>query len=503
MSGHDLLSAITCVAHLAFAILVWSRRERSPIAVPLALLFGTAFAYNFSELAFQLSGEPAWHYIDRFSSTFMAVLLFQLASAFVGMQRRMRPLVRACVGLSFVLALSSSFWPGWWKVLCAAGILSMLSSLALLVRHRQQVTDVGERARTELVLAGVAVGAFLALTDLWNNEVSFPMPALGNLGTLIGLALIATATLRLRLLGREVPTLVVAYALLAGLLSVAGYLAAVRFFSHHAGVWFLSGLSSVIVATLLLRELTRAKAAVRARTEHLLGLGRFSAQLAHDLRNPLAALKGSLQFLAVEHEQGRSLDAQTEFLGLMHDQVERMSKVVENYQRLGKVEARPALTSLNELVESVLGMQRFAVGEQVTLRAELDRGLPSCQIDRELIAAALENVLRNAYEAMPTGGEVTVRTEPATRGRGGVVLSVEDHGAGVDPRELGRITDEFYTTKATGSGLGLNFAERVAKAHGGALEIASALGRGTTVKFRLPTQRPSGPLSPSGAGHFS
>jgi two-component system sensor histidine kinase HydH len=417
--------------------------------------------------------------------------LFQMASAFVGSQRRTRTLVRVCLALSFTLAASAPFWSGWWKVLCVAGVLSMVASVTLLVRHRQQVKDASERARTELVLAGVAIGAFLALTDLWNNEVSFPMPPLGNVGTLIGLALVATAALRLRLLGREVPALVVAYALLAGLLSVAGYLAAVRLFSHHAGVWFLSILSSLIVAAMLLRELTRANAAARARTEHLLGLGRFSAQLAHDLRNPLAALKGSLQFLAVEREQGRGLDAHAEFLSLMLEQVERMSKVVDNYQRLGKVEARPAPTSVNELVESVLGMQRFAVSARVTLRAELGRELPSCEIDRDLLAAALENVLRNAYEAMPTGGEVTVRTEPATRGPGGIVLSVEDHGTGVDPRELSRLTDEFYTTKATGTGLGLNFADRVAKAHGGALEIASAVGQGTTVKFRIPAQRPS------------
>jgi signal transduction histidine kinase len=107
-------------------------------------------------------------------------------------------------------------------------------------------------------------------------------------------------------------------------------------------------------------------------------------------------------------------------------------------------------------------------------------------MDKDLVATSLENVLRNAYEAMPSGGTVTVRTERVEEGSGGVAVSVEDEGEGMDARLLERATDEFFTTKAAGSGLGLSFAERVAEVHGGTLRLTSRAGKGTVVRLSLP-----------------
>jgi signal transduction histidine kinase len=171
----------------------------------------------------------------------------------------------------------------------------------------------------------------------------------------------------------------------------------------------------------------------------------------------------------------------------MLGQVARLQNVIDNYQRIAKVEPVLARGSLNDVVRDVLGLQRFAVVSGVNLKTELSEELPECDMDRELIATTLENILRNAYEAMPSGGTVTVRTE-----RGGVdslLLSVQDEGQGMDPRELSRATDEFFTTKATGTGLGLNFAARVARAHGGTLSLTSNVNRGTTVRLRIPLGR--------------
>ena len=230
MNTHDTLSVVTCVGYLGFALLVSTRRERSPLAHSLLGLFGAAFAYTFADLAFRLSGEPSWHYIDRFCSTFMPVLLLELVSAFVGVRRALGRSLQLCWGASLALAVSSRFFPVWWKLLGAAALAAMVLSLTLLLRHRRQSSDPHERAVTELVFVAALLGTLLGLTDLFRNELSFKLPELGNLGMLIALALIAVAALRLRLLGREVPALFAAYALLAGLLSVAGYLAIVRFF---------------------------------------------------------------------------------------------------------------------------------------------------------------------------------------------------------------------------------------------------------------------------------
>jgi signal transduction histidine kinase len=145
---------------------------------------------------------------------------------------------------------------------------------------------------------------------------------------------------------------------------------------------------------------------------------------------------------------------------------------------------------LNEVVREVLGMQRFAVVPGVTLRADLATDLPSAKMDKDLVATTLENVLRNAYEAMPGGGTVTVRTERIADS-GGVAVSVEDEGEGMDARVLDRASNEFFTTKATGSGLGLSFAERVAQAHGGTLSLTSRAGKGTVVTLSLPETSPT------------
>ena len=489
MNTHDTLSVVTCVGHLGFALLVSTRRERSPLSASLIGLFGVGFAYTFAELAFHLSGERAWHFIDRFCSTFLAVLLLQLVSVFVGAGRRWQRILRVCWGLSLALALSSLFLVVWWKLLCLAALTSMSTSLYLLLQHRKTSADPNERATTELIFVATLLGTLLGITDLLSGELSFQLPELGNLGMLLALGLIAVAALRLRLLGREVPALFAAYALLAGLLSVAGYLTVVRAFPGRTGLWILSALSAVLIAAGALREVLRSVAASRERVQHLAGLGRFSAHLAHNLRNPLSALKGALQFLAVERRAGRSLDAHAEFVDLMLEQVERLNAVIEDYQRLAQLNPLVSFKSLSDVVAEVLQLQRFGKSDNIELRAELESGLPNCEVDSTLVAAALENILRNAYEAMPSGGTVTVRLARDSPGTEAVVLSVQDEGQGMDPRELSRATEEFFTTKSSGTGLGLNFVDRVAKAHGGALEISSAIRRGTLVELRIPIQR--------------
>jgi signal transduction histidine kinase len=219
--------------------------------------------------------------------------------------------------------------------------------------------------------------------------------------------------------------------------------------------------------------------------QRLAGLGRLAEQLAHDLKNPLAALKGGLQFLAVELQQGRSLDTRNGYLMLLLEQVDRVNRVVEEYQRIARVEPVRSRSRVNDIVSDVLGLQSFASSSSVTLTVELAESLPDCLLDPELIAMALENILRNAYEAMPAGGTVVVKTQPAFDADA-VLITVEDQGQGMDARELERAADEFFTTKADGTGLGLYFVARVARVHGGRLDLNSTVGQGTRVGLWLP-----------------
>jgi len=152
---------------------------------------------------------------------------------------------------------------------------------------------------------------------------------------------------------------------------------------------------------------------------------------------------------------------------------------------------------LNQLVASVLSLQAFTGRPEVELRRELAAELPRGQGDWDLLANALENLVRNAFEAMPRGGTLTVRTQVEAKS---VVVSVQDTGEGMNARTRERAFDDFYTTKATGSGLGLAFVRRVVEAHGGQVTLTSHEGRGTTVTLRLPAADvPAGvPLSAEG-----
>lgn len=485
-----MLSVVACAGHLAFALVVWLRRGKSPVARLLALLFLDAFAWNFAELAAALTGGAEWHRIDRFFASLMAAIALHVVVVFVGRAKAWKNGLRLIYASSFGLALLGLdlHSEAWWMALLVAANLTVVLAVWLLVVHRQRSDDRAERARAELILAALVVAALMGSTNLWFDEVNATMayPPLGNAGTLVAMILFAVATLRLRLIERAVPGVLFFYTFALAALSVTAYLLAVQWLERRTALGVLAILTLGVIGLAVVRELGGASAVARERVRRLATLGRFSEQLAHDIRNPLSALKGAVQFLATEKAAGRPLEPHGEFLDLMAEQVDRLQRVVGDYQRMAKVEPLLAPGSLNDVVREVLGMQRFAVVPGVTLRAELAADLPKTQMDKDLVATSLENVLRNAYEAMPSGGTVTVRTERVEDGSGGVAVSVEDEGEGMDARLLERAADEFFTTKATGSGLGLSFAERVAEVHGGTLRLTSRAGKGTVVRLSLP-----------------
>jgi signal transduction histidine kinase len=159
---------------------------------------------------------------------------------------------------------------------------------------------------------------------------------------------------------------------------------------------------------------------------------------------------------------------------------------IEAYRRLARVEPLLARVQINDLVSEVIALQGFAAGQRIRLLAELDR-LPACNADRGLFANVLQNLIRNACEAIAGNGNVTVRTglsHPA--GPGTIEIRVEDNGAGMDARTREQAFDEFFTNKPNGSGLGLSLVRRVVEAHGGAVAIDSQEGRGTIVLPKLP-----------------
>jgi signal transduction histidine kinase len=484
---------IAASGHLMLAVLGMLRGRASPIARPLALVCVAMFGWCFASAAYAITNVTAWSLLDSVCTALTPPLALHFVVTFVGGGRTHARAVAAAYVVFGALAISSATalvtswgrtWvesSAWGAAFLAAWVPLLAMILVLLVRHLVTTSDHDEKARTRLVLAALAIGGAVAPWDV----VGADLPKLAPLGTLAATSLGATAAFRFRLFDRDLSRSAAVYAIALAIAGVIAYVGLFRLLGGNAAAVVVGTASVTLVLAAAVREVATSMATHRERVERLAALGRFSNQMAHDLKNPLATIKGALQFLQEERARGESLDGHHEFLDVMLEQVERLHRVVDDYQRIGRVQAVRRTLDVNALVRGVVLLEEHAIAG-VTLRAELADDLPACELDAELVSGALHNLIRNALEAMPNGGALTVRTERADGfAQGGIVVSVEDAGEGMDARHAERAFDDFYTTKANGSGLGLAFARRVAQAHGGDASLSSRVGAGTIVRLRM------------------
>ncbi|HEY3819465.1 MAG TPA: ATP-binding protein [Polyangiaceae bacterium] len=497
MDAAQAFSVAVCVGQLALALVGIARAARSPLAVPLALLCLDVAGWTGASLAYQLSGVGAFHWLDHALVPWTAPLALQFILVFVGRRRALRGTVYAAalvggvlsaiglLALAFPVAQGFIASPWWARSLMGAAIPTMVLALAALARHLRDSLDPEERARAWLLLAAFAVGTALGATEELTSTLFY-----GNLGLFVSTGLLAFVAARFRLITREISLGILA-AVLA--LTAAGVVATVlvfRYLGANAATVVLSSAAVSLAVVAASRRWLAADADRRARQSQLATLGRFSAQMAHDLKNPLAALKGAAQLLREDLARPTGVD-RVAFADLMVDQIDRLDRLVDVYGRLARVEPARDPLDLNEMARAVLALQSLA-REKVAVKVELADGELRCRADREMLSRVLENLVRNAMEAMSDGGTVTVRTaRSGAEGRENVTLSVADTGSGMDARIRERAFDDFFTTKARGSGLGLAFVQRVVEAHGGSVSLESEVGRGTVVEVRLPAG-PSG-----------
>jgi len=343
------------------------------------------------------------------------------------------------------------------------------------------VSEPGEQARGWMLLTALLISSDLLFTEL-AARTGLAVPRLGYLGGLVGTLAMTLVLLRFPLLERHIPSLV---ALLAGAVAALATLACmVALRLGHGALELVLCAIFAVAAFLALRQSMAIYGRRRKKQGRLAQQGRFSVQMAHDLRNPLAALKGAAQYLREEIRQGRPLARQDQYLDLMITQIERLERTVDEHQRMGRLQLHRVPRPLNELVRGSLTLKSIGSDPRIALSLELSPFVPACPVDADLLTRALENLCQNAVEAMPEGGNLTVRT--ALEDSGSILLSISDTGCGMDARTQERATDAFYTTKSHGTGLGLSFARDVVEGHGGQLQLVSELGRGTTVNVRLP-----------------
>jgi len=237
------------------------------------------------------------------------------------------------------------------------------------------------------------------------------------------------------------------------------------------------------------RRLEQAQEEAR-RSERLAALGQLTAGLAHEIRNPLAVIKGSAETLTRRLQSADPLT--TEVAGYISSEVNRLNTIVTrflNFARPLKLERRP--TQIPPLLGRALKVAYDRWPEaKVEVAQQYSENLPEISVDPDLCEQAFTNLVLNAYEAMTdTGGRLTVRVAAANSdGRRGVEVDIEDTGPGIPAELHEQIFNPFFTTKKEGVGLGLSLVSKIVDDHRGWIRISSEPGRGARFRIFLPAE---------------
>lgn len=242
-------------------------------------------------------------------------------------------------------------------------------------------------------------------------------------------------------------------------------------------------------------ELKRAQQQL-VRSEKLSSLGRLAASIAHEINNPLAGIltysKLLIRTLDDPNGEDRERVAAVKHLKLVQRETERCTAIVRNLLDFARERPLdPKAVAVNQVVEEALGLvSSQARMTNVAVSKELG-DVPLVHGDFGQLRQAIVNLLINACDAMPQGGQLAITTRAARDGDM-VDLSIADTGCGIPPEHLSKVLDPFFTTKEKGTGLGLSVVYGIVERHGGSVDIVSAVGSGTKVTLRLPTARAMG-----------
>src|SRR6202158_4366144 len=214
----------------------------------------------------------------------------------------------------------------------------------------------------------------------------------------------------------------------------------------------------------------------------------LARRLAHELKNPLFPLQVTVENLMRAKQKSPEMFEEVfhEGTATLLAEINNLKTIIgrfSEFSRMPQPQRRP--TQVNDVVRSVLRVFHAQLQEknQINMRTELADALPEISADTDLLHRALQNLVLNAIDAMPQGGELSIRT--ATLGDR-VEISVSDTGSGLTPEECGRLFTPYYTTKQHGTGLGLAIVQSVVSDHGGKISVESTQEKGTTFRIELP-----------------
>jgi len=261
--------------------------------------------------------------------------------------------------------------------------------------------------------------------------------------------------------------------------------------------------SEMVGYAVILRDTTATRRSTEEtiQSEKLTALTLLAAGVAHEIGNPLNSLHIHLQLMERKMRKvpaGPRAELQ-KALDVALDEITRLDSIVQQF--LGAI--RPAhlqkqLESINTLVkESVAFLQPEIEDRNILVEQELRKDLPLIEADRTQLKQAFYNVIKNAFQAMKSGGILRIRTNADERF---LSISFADSGGGISQEDMSKIFEPYFTTKASGSGLGLLIVRRIVREHGGEIDLASDQGKGLTLTIRLPLHNQVARMLEAGTG---
>ncbi|RMG10459.1 MAG: two-component sensor histidine kinase, partial [Deltaproteobacteria bacterium] len=299
-----------CAGQLGLAVLVM-RAPRGSLTPPLALLCLVLFTWNAAGVIDRTGGGDAWKWVDVVTSPWTVPLGLHFFLAFVGLRRRHRILLYvtyALFGLFSALTALSAFvpfgrgfpWGNTWPLVYLALLMPTVGAgTAVLVRHLLEAKSAEEVVRARLLLSGLAVALAVGLTELLTG-FGVRVISLSGPGMLVVTAIMAVLTLRWGLLEDIFRRRTAIFAFSVSLVGLIAYFAVFDLISDNLALLLFATVIATLAATVVTRYLLSLLSARRERVAELLTLGRFSQQMAHDLKNPIAAMKGAVQYLQEE-----------------------------------------------------------------------------------------------------------------------------------------------------------------------------------------------------------
>lgn len=254
-----------------------------------------------------------------------------------------------------------------------------------------------------------------------------------------------------------------------------------------------------ILAVILHKKVAGIRRSRNDHIERLEELSKLTGGLAHEIKNPLSTIKINLQLIAEELERpGSAVSASSSDrdadragaralrkIGVVQKETDRLEQILDGFLRyIGRTELERTDVDINELLGDMVDFYApQAHTRAITVRQGLHDAPLVCKIDADMLKQAILNLLINARDAMPSGGELMIRTEKKDND---AIIRISDTGTGIAPEKLTHIFEAYYSSRPQGSGLGLPTARKIIEAHQGTILAESDLGKGASFTITLP-----------------